>query len=144
MILNVVQLLTLVSQVSSANLARRNPPSASSLRSTGRTLRPNAEKPVVLVKLGPTTLATPAFCWSNIGPSTPDSTSVAPVILPPGYNASEKIDLGNNRRLDAAQGEETEVVPTAAPTYLSQPRVYVHKGHPDCFDFDWEVLPPHK
>jgi len=120
-------------------------------------VRPNAEKPVVLVKLGPTTLATPAFCWSHIGPTTADTTSVAPVVLPPGYNATEekKLELGNNRRLAeapvavpvavAAEGVDgASGVPTAQPTFLSRPRVYVHKGHPDCFDFDWEVLPPHK
>lgn len=114
-------------------------------------VRPNAEKPVVMVKLGPTTLATPAFCWSHIGPTTADTTSVAPVVLPPGYNATEekKLELGNNRRYLADEVKEVAVegagaVPTAQPTFLTGPRVYVHKGHPDCFDFDWEVLPPHK
>lgn len=109
-------------------------------------MRPNAEKPVVFVKLGPTTLATPAFCWSSIGPTTADSTSVTPIVLPPGYNATEekKLELGNNRRLAEVAVESASGVPTAQPTFLSRPRVYVHKGHPDCFDFDWEALPPHK
>lgn len=132
---------------------------------------------MVLVKLGPTTLATPAFCWSNIGPSTPDSTAVAPVSVPDGYN-STKIELGNNRRRRALQmiarfeGKDARSLaadaradaansttaadpvdpaptdsvgsPTAQPSFLTAPRMYVHKGHPDCFDFDWEILPPQK
>ncbi len=175
-------------QISSANLARRNPPSSASLRSSGKQFtRPSSERPVVLVKLGPTTLATPAFCWSNIGPSTPDSTAVAPVSVPDGYN-STKIELGNNRRrralqmiarfegkdarslaadvrADAAANSTTAAdpvdpaptdsvdggssstlnrAPTAQPSFLTAPRMYVHKGHPDCFDFDWEILPPQK
>lgn len=36
------------------------------------------------------------------------------------------------------------VAPTAQPTFRQGPRVYVHKGHPECFDFDWETMPPLK
>lgn len=163
--------------MSSANLARRNPPSAASLRSISTTYtRAMAEKPVVFVKLGPATLSTPAFCWSQIGVTTLDTTTVMPVVLPPGYNATEeKIELGNNRRLlgtdnarpvypvypvspadpisatpmpleenamEEVPSMSPSAVPTMAPTFKQGPRVYVHKGHPDCFDFDWEILPP--
>jgi hypothetical protein len=38
--------------------------------------------------------------------------------------------------------EEQGPVPTAAPTYLEGPRVYVHWGHPECFEFGWETMPP--
>lgn len=135
------------SKVTSANLARRNPPSAASLRTASVFYtRAIAEKPVVFVKLGPATLSTPAFCWSQIGITTLDTTTVVPVVLPPGHNATEeKIELGNNRRVladeEVVAGEPT-AVPTMAPTFKQGPRVYVHKGHPDCFDFQWEILPP--
>ncbi len=136
--------------MSSANLARRNPPTASSLRTASVSYtRANSEKPVVFVKLGPATLSTPAFCWSQIGITTLDTTTVMPVVLPPGQNATqEKIELGNNRRalMEESQGASGEptAMPTMAPTFKQGPRVYVHKGHPDCFDFDWEILPPRK
>lgn len=37
---------------------------------------------------------------------------------------------------------EAGPTPTAQPTFLQGPRVYVHMGHPECFDFAWETMPP--
>jgi hypothetical protein len=42
----------------------------------------------------------------------------------------------------SAPAEVEGPVPTAAPTFLEGPRVFVHWGHPECFEFGWETMPP--
>jgi hypothetical protein len=44
--------------------------------------------------------------------------------------------------MNAAPAEVQGPVPTAAPTFLEGPRVFVHWGHPECFEFGWETMPP--
>lgn len=41
-----------------------------------------------------------------------------------------------------ASSRNTDPTPTAQPTFLQGPRVYVHWGHPKCFAFGWEPMPP--
>lgn len=59
-------------------------------------------------------------------------------------DASGESDEPENSAVDstALPTPQPSALPTAAPTFLQGPRVYVHMGHPECFDFDWETMPP--
>jgi hypothetical protein len=62
--------------------------------------------------------------------------SKEPTLEPTAFPGAEK---GETERVE---GATTLPTPTAHPTFLEGPRKYVHWGHPKCFAFGWETMPP--
>lgn len=145
--------------------SRRGEPGASSIITTSvtssplRTVDPTSTggivQPVIFVKLGPTVDGNVPFCWSVVGETDGDVTIAYPggLHLP---HVVEKMNIpipfeniGNNTRrhlraftITEPNHQQQEPTPTAQPTFLEGPRKYVHSGHPECFNFGWETMPP--
>eukprot|EP00428_Durinskia_dybowskii_P079488 CAMPEP_0170450314 /NCGR_PEP_ID=MMETSP0117_2-20130122/51705_1 /TAXON_ID=400756 /ORGANISM="Durinskia baltica, Strain CSIRO CS-38" /LENGTH=756 /DNA_ID=CAMNT_0010711601 /DNA_START=817 /DNA_END=3087 /DNA_ORIENTATION=+ len=61
-----------------------------------------------------------------------------------GSSESVESESGSEEGKSAAESSVDKVgpIPTAQPTFLQGPRKYVHAGHPKCFNFGWETMPP--